>query len=388
MVNQTKAILKNSKNLLTTDMYYKAIEGSDSGLWVCDVKNDICYLSNRYYQMLGYGPGEFEGTMSNLFALLHPDDVKKSSEVLAPVFNGTIDSYRNEVRLRSKSGQYIPILTQGRVERDEENKVTRLIGWNIDISLLKEAQRKLDEERALNLANTRLAQLGLFSGGVAHEINNPLTVIQVRTEMLIRSLREGKILNQDSLIENLTTVQNASRKIADIIEGLRTLADGGNDDTRSMVSLKQAVEEVTGLFRQELDKKGIALHVAAPSEGFTVMANFALLCQVLLNLIQNSADALEDELNKNIWVTITSLSDAARIDVEDDGPGVKEEDIEKIMLPFFTTKPPGKGTGLGLSISKSIIESFSGTLTYKPADGRTRFSITLPKIVHMPKTQL
>ncbi len=368
------------KNLLTPEMYFKAIEGSDSGLWVLDVKAGLCYLSNRYYTMLGYAPGEFEGTMSNLFALLHPEDVQKSNDLFQDFFEGKSDIYRNEVRLKHKSGKFIHILTQGLGERDENNKVVIFIGWNIDITSLKEAQQKLDEERALNISQTRLAQLGLLAGGITHEVNNPLTVIQARSQMMIKAIQSGKTLDTESLLAGLEAIQNSSKRIAEIVKGLRTIVDGGVEGNQTKVSLIHAVEEVLSICQSEVEARGIRLHITMGSERPYIFANFALLCQVFINLINNASDALETMKEKDIWIKVESRETRAYFIIDDNGIGIKPQDRDKIMTPFFTTKDPGKGTGLGLSISKAIVHSQKGDLQYESYHGLSRFSVSFPII--------
>jgi PAS domain S-box-containing protein len=370
--------MDSAKDILTIDMYYKAIEGSDSGLWVCDIKEGICYLSNRYYSMLGYRPDEFPGTMSNLFALLHPEDVETSNKLFSELFSGATNTYRNEVRLKTKSGEYIPILTQGLAERNAEGEVIKFIGWNIDISSLKDAQKKLDEERALNISQSRLAQLGLLAGGITHEVNNPLTVIQGRSEMILKSLQSDTPINKASLLNGIEQIQKSAKRIAEIIKGLRTIVDGGVEGEKTKVSLNHVVEEVLSICQGEVESRGIEIEVKLSLDRPCIMANFALLYQVFLNLINNASDALETKKHKNIWIEVGSDDKEAYFKIDDNGIGIKQEDQDKIMLPFFTTKDPGKGTGLGLSISKAIVKSQNGNINFETIKGLSRFTVKFP----------
>lgn len=363
--------MNSSSEILTPDMYYKAIEGSDSGLWVLDLRTKVCYLSNRYYTMLGYEPGEFEGTLENIFGLLHPDDFEKSNEAFNEFFTGRTLVYRNEVRLKNKNGTYNHILTQGLGERDIDGNLCKFIGWNIDITLLKDAQKKLDEQY-------RLIQMGVLAGGLTHEINNPLTVILGRSELMLKAIKSGKEIDVNQFIANLETIQDASRKIAEIVHGLRTIADGGIDWNKTTVSINEVLENVVELSKKEIEKKKISLHVKLPKQNVSLYANPSLLSQVFLNLINNAIDALDGILEKDIWIELTSKADHAYVFVDDNGVGIDPADETKIMLPFFTTKEPGKGTGLGLSISKSLVQSLSGDIHYEKLEKKSRFVVTLP----------
>jgi C4-dicarboxylate-specific signal transduction histidine kinase len=100
--------------------------------------------------------------------------------------------------------------------------------------------------------------------------------------------------------------------------------------------------------------------------------------QVLINLLNNSADAIEKIENKWITVKLFKESNQAVLEITDCGPGIPDAVLEKLMQPFFTTKPVGKGTGLGLSISRGIIQAHKGTFEYKKGCQNTTFVITIP----------
>lgn len=358
-------------------MYYRAIEGSDSGLWVYNVPSGTCFLSDRYYTMLGYEPNEFEGTNENLFALLHPDDVERTNRIFEDFYKGVTSKYRNEVRLKNKSGSYTNILTQGIGERNQAGEVETFIGWNIDITPLKEAQRLLDEERAKSASQSRLAHLGLLSAGVTHEINNPLMVIKLRSQLMMKSIANRGNIPTETLLTYLEAIQDSANKIESIVKGLRTIANGGNDDEQGRFSINQVLEEVLFLCRAELEEQQVSVNLSAMAE-VEVEGNITLMGQVFLNLIDNSIDALKDRPLKKILITLSRSENDATITFEDNGPGVEEKNRDKIFLPFFTTKAPGEGTGMGLSISASIIQAHRGSIEYSFEKGRSIFTIHLP----------
>jgi C4-dicarboxylate-specific signal transduction histidine kinase len=108
------------------------------------------------------------------------------------------------------------------------------------------------------------------------------------------------------------------------------------------------------------------------------------MTQVLLNLLNNSIDALEElDTDTDLWTTVDIVIDTetVSINVTDTGPGIEDDVLEKLMLPFFTTKEVGKGTGLGLSISKGIVEDHKCTFSYDPKCQNTRFVIQLPLLL-------
>ena len=358
-------------------MYYKAIEESDSGLWVYDLATGTVFLSDRYYTMLGYEPNEFEGTMENLYALLHPEDVESTDLIFAEFFKSKNSKYRNEVRLKNKAGGYTHILTQGFGERNEAGGVVTFIGWNIDITPLKEAQKLLDDERVRSAGQSRLAQLGILAAGLTHEIYNPLMSIQLRSQLLTRSIKNNEEITDAKLIEYLETIQNSAKKIEAIVRGLRTISEGGKDDQKETFVVNKLLEDILSVCRPQLDQKQILVRVTdleiISFEGYKI-----LLGQVFLDLINNSVDALENTSQKLIFINLSQQEKEIVITFEDNGEGIPENNREKIFLPFFTTKEPGKGTGLGLSISNSIIQTHKGSIDYTRENGRSIFTIRLP----------
>lgn len=98
--------------------------------WEYIVSENVCILSDDYYIMLGYEPGEFTGTFENLFALLHPDDIELTTRKFDDLFLKKTIAYRNEVRLRNKNGSYVRVLSEGYFERDHNGLFTKFVGWN------------------------------------------------------------------------------------------------------------------------------------------------------------------------------------------------------------------------------------------------------------------
>ncbi len=102
----------------------------DVASWVYEVETGLVQLSDRYYTMLGYEPNEFEGTMANMFGLLHADDIAHTTQLFDELFLGKQKEYKNEIRLLNKSGGYTRMLSQGYAERNAEGLLVRFVGWN------------------------------------------------------------------------------------------------------------------------------------------------------------------------------------------------------------------------------------------------------------------
>lgn len=259
--------------------------------------------------------------------------------------------------------------------------------WHLALFTAERARQEyetavaLAQQRKLSEAG-RLAALGEMAGSIAHEINNPLTIIVGKSQHLALSL-EAVPPDVARARGDVEKIHAASVRIARIVAGLRTL---GRDATGEKFQYENAgaiVQQVVDLCRERLSGAGVELDVSTPTESFDVRCRPTQVGQVLLNLLNNAFDALEGAAEPRIRVACR-LEDgppfrAVVFEVCDDGPGIPSGLVERAFTPFFTTKPPGKGTGLGLSLSRRIAESHGGTLDYARREGWTCFSLRLPR---------
>ncbi|HEY3446385.1 MAG TPA: ATP-binding protein [Myxococcales bacterium] len=242
---------------------------------------------------------------------------------------------------------------------DERGRVAFTVGVSQDITERLEA-----EERAVNAA--RLAALGEMAAGIAHEINNPLSVMMARAQLLRLALERGT-LSAKQLEEALSAIERSGARVAQIIRGLRRLSHEGSSDPFQVVPLASIFEDTLALCRARFLDDGIALRLPTLPADLRITCRPVQISQVLLNLLANALDAVRaDSRAGEPWVEVRVAleddDDTLAIRVLDSGPGVPEELETRIMQPFFTTKPPGHGTGLGLSISLAIAKEHGGSL--------------------------
>lgn len=216
-----------------------------------------------------------------------------------------------------------------------------------------------------------------MAGGIAHEINTPLTVIQGYAEYT-NTLDLVDKKNHEVVKENLNKIEKTTSKIYHIIRGLQLFARDGEKDPKELVKLKDFLNENCEIVDSKLIQKNIKLKIDCP-ENLVIPMRQVQMSQVIVNLINNSRDAISDLANRWINIQVLDLKDTVMIEVTDSGLGISESVAVKIFNPFFTTKPVGQGTGLGLSISKGIIEDHGGVFSLKPNCVNTCFQIKLPK---------
>lgn len=249
-----------------------------------------------------------------------------------------------------------------------------------DISERKQAEEILVSQREKLVASAKMSSLGEMAGGIAHEINNPLTIIIGKTALLKRRLEnDGTPFTTNAIADELNSIQNTAKRIGSIIKGLRSFSRNAENDLMEKIQVKNLIDETLEFAKERFKFHDIELRVKADSaDQICITGRAAQLLQVLVNLLNNAYDAVENLSEKWVELKVERSDDYCRISVTDSGDGIDPDLIDKIMMPFFTTKEVGKGTGLGLSISRGIIEDHHGKLYYDTKNAHTSFVIELP----------
>lgn len=236
----------------------------------------------------------------------------------------------------------------------------------------------LTESRAIIERQEKLASLGVFATGIAHEIRNPLTAIKVRLFSLKQSHRPGTSEHED-----VQVIESEIDRLELIVREFLQFARPAEPEFR-MLPLGKILRDIQQLLETEFSRKGIQLNIDTKGEEL-VRVDPNKFKQVLLNLAQNGAQAISGGGK----VTLRSRFDKQMlhgqlrpvviIDVTDTGSGMAPEIQKRLFDPFFTTKE--QGTGLGLPIAARIIEKHGGAIEYQTTPGQgTTFSIILPRV--------
>ncbi len=221
------------------------------------------------------------------------------------------------------------------------------------------------------LGKGKLSELRIMAAGIAHEISNPLMVISGHVQRLKRH-RPGE--NTEASVEK---IESSADRISKIIQGLRNYIYRTDDETETFIPLKEMMEEVLLFCGQRLKNHGVSLKLLS-LEGLFVKGHRGQFEQAILNLINNSLDAIDGQSEKWIEIYAEKVHDKVYLYFRDSGKGIPDHVQKKMMEPFFSTKP-GKSTGLGLPLVKSIAEKFGGDLIYLNDEGNTTFRLELPR---------
>lgn len=257
-----------------------------------------------------------------------------------------------------------------------------VIYYGHKLKLKLQEHENLIEVQYATLANqSKLSSLGEMAGGIAHEINNPLTVINGNAHKIKRLIELGK-LDNDVLIKAAMSIEQTTHRIKKIVNGLRSFARESDSDIYKWVGLDQVLTESLSFSESKLISHGVKISGFSNPEycEIELNCNEVQLAQVIVNLLNNAYDAIENNENKWISVHHTISDDKLELFITDCGIGIPPEIIDKIMSPFFTTKPVGKGTGLGLGISHGIMQKHGGRIYVNTKCANTQFVLEFKNI--------
>ena len=239
--------------------------------------------------------------------------------------------------------------------------------------------KKLEEQL---IQSQKIESIGTLAGGVAHEINNPITGIMNYAQLILDRMEE-----ESPITEFAREILHETHRIANIVRNLLTFARH-EKQSHSPAQFSDIVSAVLSLVQTVLRHDQIDLQLEIPDHLPNIKCRSQQIQQVLMNLITNARDALNERYpgyspEKRLRVSVKLIEKKRckfiRATVEDSGAGIPAEDLDRIFDPFFTTKPKGTGTGLGLSISYAIVREHGGELSVESEPGRfTRFHIDLP----------
>jgi len=288
----------------------------------------------------------------------------------------TIDAH-DAVR-RRKDGQNIDVSVSVSPIFDPQGNLIGASKVARDITERKQLEAQLEVSREQAMISARLSELGMMAGSIAHEINNPLSVIHASASDLLEMAETGSVPIEELRIAS-SRIKRTADRISKIVKSLRQIARKGNDDPFQRASAVEIVEQVLDLSRERFRVNSGRLDTTVVDKDVFVLCREVQIAQVLLNLLLNAFDAaVEGGGEKWVRVEVTRHEETVMFAVIDSGPGVPAELKTRIMEPFYTTKPVGKGTGLGLSLSKAFVEEHGGALVVSERENHTCFSFVLP----------
>ncbi|HYM78657.1 MAG TPA: PAS domain S-box protein [Candidatus Dormibacteraeota bacterium] len=339
----------------------RLLESFPDLILVVDLEERYTFVSSRATDLLGFQPDEMLG--KKISELDHSPDLVS---LYRTVVSGQQAFGAAEYGTRHRDGGWRTMRAAGSQLVDAEGKISGVIISVRDITI----ERKLEQQV---VESERLAAMGAMIGGVAHELNNPLTSILGVSELL-----QDTETNETSR-KQLGMLQQQARRAAEIVQNLtyfsRPPAPG-----KSRINLVEVVERTLNLHAYSLRKNNIAVDFLKETGVPYALGDPHQLMQVFLNLIVNAEQAIREARDRGtLRIRLGKGNGTVWVSFHDDGPGIAKENLASIFDPFYTTKRPGRGTGLGLSICKSVMKEHNGSVEVANApDGGAVFTVTLP----------
>jgi len=240
--------------------------------------------------------------------------------------------------------------------------------------LIRRAERRTRwlERRARE--SEHLAHLGSLTAGLAHELRNPLSTLNLNLQLLKEDLdRPGRPADA-RLLRKLDTIEQEARRLEEILNDFLKLA-GKHDVKLKVQPINPALEEAVAFYRERLERSGVTVRTSFADALPPVALDASLMNQALLNLILNAETAMPD--GGELMISTEPIRRGVRIHVTDTGAGIPPEVLDKIFRPYYSTRKGG--TGLGLSTVRRIVREHDGTIEVHSEPGRgTRFTVDLP----------
>ena len=340
----------------------RLLESFPDLILVVDLEERYTFVSSRASELLGYQPHDMLGKkISEL-----EDHAPEMASLYHTVVSGKQAFASAEYAARHRDGSWRTMRAAGSQLVDAEGKISGVIFSVRDITV----ERKLEQQI---VQSERLAAMGAMIGGVAHELNNPLTSIMGVSELL------QDTETSETSRKQLAMLQQQARRAAEIVQNL-TYFSRPPSTGKSRINLAEVVERTLNLHAYSLRKNNITVDFLKESGVPYALGDPHQLMQVFLNLVLNAEHAIREVRDKGtLRIRLGSGDGSVWVSFHDDGPGIPKEILSSIFDPFYTTKRPGRGTGLGLSICKSVLKEHNGSVeAANAADGGAVFTVTLP----------
>ena len=370
-------VRKNLERQLTETKEFleNIMESSVDGILTTDLKGKLTYVNRAMEEMLQYKREEVLGTHISRFYVRGMSQAREVMSLLKE--NERAKNFEMGVKRRDEKG--FSILTSLFLLRDVEDEIIGTAGIFKDITEQKLLEAELKAAQARLVEASKMRALGELVAGVAHELNNPLMASQTILHVLMK-----KLPSDWAERDRLDLIRKCNDRIARIVDHLREFSRQTKPEFQK-IDINQPVENALLITGQQLLDHGISIVRKLTGDLPSIFGDPNQLEQVFLNLISNARDALDDSgARKKELIIASALSEdggppSVVVSVKDTGAGIPPEILEKVLEPFFSTKPVGKGTGLGLSLCFGIIEAHRGRLEIKSKQGEwTEVRIILP----------
>ena len=359
------------------EKYRTLLNASPEGIIIVDLKGIITDVSEIGIEL--YGSDSQNELVGKHILRFLPSGLKSK---FREIYNKTLEEgLVQSVELKLLNKNKVPFIS--------EISTTLIQGKNAEsiafMIVIHDITHRKKLERQM-IHNDRMTTLGEMATGIAHEINQPLNTLSILFDNMLFAASKEDALPKSYLEKKTQKIYDNIFRIKTIIDHVRVFSRSQEDAIFSSFQLNESIKNAVSMISEQFRHKLIELEISVNESLPLSYGNTYQFEQVILNLLINSKDAIEEletKLGKSIEkkIEISAYQNCKQIivEVKDNGIGIKPEELEKIMLPFYTTKEAGKGTGLGLSITFGIIKEMKGEISFQSEPNKgTRVTIKLP----------
>jgi PAS domain S-box-containing protein len=367
----TERVLLENSLRLARQRQEELIEASGDFFWEASAKGDFSFISNRIEDCLGLIPGEMQG--HSIYNFLAKEDLEDSRLLLDEAMLAKRPFRNLKLSFAHKSGKQVWLRLNGTPRFDMgSQEFTGFLGSGSDVS----------EEQSKLMDTYRLSALGQVSAEIAHEIANPLAVIDGNAA-LIEEMLKAPEADTARISRSIQKIQKMVVRTQKIIKSAKGMAKNGSRDLVESVLLHQLLLDSVELCAGKLRSTNATIDVAVEPKTLSVHCRSIQLSQVIINLISNACDALKSQLEEEgsrRWIRVTAQLSGEHVEIQlvNSGPNAFDAVDRALNKPFQSTKNGGLGTGLGLHFVKKIIKGHAGTIVAVPNAENTCVVVRIP----------
>lgn len=357
------------------ELYHSLLKTSPDGIIITDLGGRITEASNIAAELTGNHEKTLEGLNLGDFIpkSSRRDLIKICGNTQA---DGMIQNFEIKLNRFDKSEFFGEVSSSQIKGPNGEPKAFMSVIRDI-------SERKVIEKQLRH--SERMAGIGELATGMAHEINQPLNTISLAIDNIIFAL-DANTLSENYLRTKLDKVFDNITRMKKIIDHVRTFSRDQDDFVHTDFDINTSIQNGISMISEQFQQKEINLNFLPDEKLPAILGNAYRFEQVVVNMLINAKDAIEEKnremakpCQKQIDISTALVNNQIMVEISDNGIGIKPEDLDRVLLPFYTTKAPGQGTGLGLSISYGIIKELGGEIDIqsKPMTG-TKIILKIP----------
>ncbi len=359
------------------EKYRTLLNASPEGIIIVDTKGIVTDVSEIGTELYG-ADSQSEMIGKHIYRFVPPGLKAKFREIfLKTLEEGLVQNLELELLNKFKS-PFISEISTTLIQGESGESIAFMIVIH-DITYRKKLERQM-------IHNDRMTTLGEMATGIAHEINQPLNTLSILFDNMLMAATKEESLSKSYLEKKTEKIYNNIFRIKNIIDHVRVFSRSQDDAIFTMFDVSESIRNAISMISEQFRLKMIDLEIDSRDPLPLAYGNIYQFEQVILNLLNNSKDAIEERetisgeiIDKKISIHSYQANKLLIIEVKDNGRGIKPDDMEKIILPFYTTKEAGKGTGLGLSITFGIIKEMKGEIYFQSELNKgTTVTIKLP----------